>query len=256
MHVPELDSFLRKFHQLWKAGSSANLNLDCHAGIAWIGLQVQLGPAPGPANQAPPPTRYRGPSYQRRQGRRRAAKAAAVAAATASDPHITEEVMENEVDAEKADTQTENVVPDEEESAKKVNENEVNAEKVNITHMVPDVEQSVASAEKVNAFTCDICAFQSSWENGLKIHTGRKHKNIVQIDGCDDEMDTNDAYENSIRYWETGKLGMAYYTFLDVIEVIEKSELPEEDLLEEKAKVTEARKEAIGYNYKLYPPWK
>ena len=98
---------LRKFRQLWKAGSSAHLNLDCHAGIAWIGLQVQLGPAPGPANQAPPPPRYRGPSYQRRQGRRRAAKAAAVAAAEALDSHITEEVIGNKVKAEKEDTQPE-----------------------------------------------------------------------------------------------------------------------------------------------------
>ena len=165
------------------------------------------------------------------------------------------------MEVEKEDAQPENGIPDEEENAEQVNENEVDAEKVdtqpeNITHIVHDEEQSVASAEKASVYTCDICAFQSSWENGLKIHTGRKHKNIVQVDGCDDEMDANDAYEKTVRYWETGKLGMAYYTFLDVMEVIENSELLEKDLLEEKLKVTEARKQAIGYNYKLYPPWK
>ena len=46
MHATELDSFVGKFHQLWKAGFTAHLDLDTHAGNAWIGLRVQLGPAP------------------------------------------------------------------------------------------------------------------------------------------------------------------------------------------------------------------
>ena len=227
MNAPELESFMRKFHQLWKAGSTAHLDLDCHAGYAWIGLRVQLGPAHGPANQAPLP-RYRGPSYKRRQERRRAARAAAPA-----NSQTTAEVSENVVDAEKVDTQQEN-----------------------IENVVPEEEQNVASTEKVNVFTCNICAFQSKWENGLKIHTARKHKNIVQVDGCDDIMDENDAYESSIGYWETGEVGMAYYTYLDAVKVIENSELSEDDKIVEKTKVTEARKQAFGSNYKYYPPWK
>ena len=43
MAVTEVDSFVRKFHQLWKAGLTAHLDLDTHAGNAWVGLRVQLG---------------------------------------------------------------------------------------------------------------------------------------------------------------------------------------------------------------------
>ena len=41
--MTELDSFVQKFHQLWSAGHSAHLDLDTHAGIACVGLRVQLG---------------------------------------------------------------------------------------------------------------------------------------------------------------------------------------------------------------------
>ena len=45
MHGTEVYSFISKFHQLWKAGVTAHLNLDTHAGQAWVGLRVQLGQA-------------------------------------------------------------------------------------------------------------------------------------------------------------------------------------------------------------------
>ena len=43
MFVTELDNFVRKFHQLWNDGLTAHLDLDTHAGTAWVGLRVQLG---------------------------------------------------------------------------------------------------------------------------------------------------------------------------------------------------------------------
>ena len=43
MVAREFDSFIQKFHQLWSAGFSAHLDLDTHAGVAWVGLRVQLG---------------------------------------------------------------------------------------------------------------------------------------------------------------------------------------------------------------------
>ena len=43
MFVSELDSFILKFKQLWKAGHVAHLDVDASAGKAWVGLRVQLG---------------------------------------------------------------------------------------------------------------------------------------------------------------------------------------------------------------------
>ena len=73
----ELHSFVQKFTQLWKAGVTAHLDIDTHAGHAWVGLRAQLGQVPtGPPyyhqygyhqRDHPSGQRYRGPSYQRRQ---------------------------------------------------------------------------------------------------------------------------------------------------------------------------------------------
>ena len=65
----ELNSFLFKFHQLRKSGVTAHLDVDTHAGEAWVGLRVMLGPL-----QHQPAQRHRSPSYFRRQERRRAAR--------------------------------------------------------------------------------------------------------------------------------------------------------------------------------------
>ena len=48
MFITELDSFVRKFHQLWNDGYTAHLDLDTQAGNAWVGLRVNLGHVPGP----------------------------------------------------------------------------------------------------------------------------------------------------------------------------------------------------------------
>ena len=83
MFVTQFESFVGKFQQLWLAGETAHLNLETHAGQAWVGLRVQLREFPGPAQQdhyrhhhfAKPS--QRSPAYHRRQEKRRAARAAA-----------------------------------------------------------------------------------------------------------------------------------------------------------------------------------
>jgi hypothetical protein len=60
MFVNELDSFVQKFPHLRKAGLTAHLDLDAHAGHAW----VQLGHVHGPAQHSFPHQR-RGPAYRR-----------------------------------------------------------------------------------------------------------------------------------------------------------------------------------------------
>ena len=54
MSKTEIDSFVAKFHQLWKAGVAAHLDLDTQAGYAWVGLHVQLGQAPSHVHPAEP----------------------------------------------------------------------------------------------------------------------------------------------------------------------------------------------------------
>ena len=79
MAVPELESFVKKFHQLWSAGLSAHLDLDANDGRAWVGLRVQLGHAPGYLHQHLHPSydqAYRKPDSRSRQ-RRRVKRAAA-----------------------------------------------------------------------------------------------------------------------------------------------------------------------------------
>ena len=77
MNKKELQSFIFKFHQLWEAGLTAHLDLDTHAGQAWVGLRVQLGQAHGGPVHQRQPSSHRSPAYHRRQERRKAAKAAA-----------------------------------------------------------------------------------------------------------------------------------------------------------------------------------
>ena len=67
MFDSELNSFLFKFHQLRKTGATAHLDLDTHAGQAWVMLDpIQHSPAPS--------QRHRSPSHFCRQESRRAAK--------------------------------------------------------------------------------------------------------------------------------------------------------------------------------------
>ena len=87
----QLNSFVHKFYSLWNTGNDACLNLECHAGIAKIHLQLnlQLQPHLQPQqHQRPPPPpqqprRHLGPSQLRRRARRELARAAA---AEATDP--------------------------------------------------------------------------------------------------------------------------------------------------------------------------
>ena len=39
----EIDSFVLKFRQLWSAGLDAHLDLETHAGNAWVGLKLNVG---------------------------------------------------------------------------------------------------------------------------------------------------------------------------------------------------------------------
>ena len=155
MYVTELDSFVYKFHQLWKAGITAHLDVDSHAGKAWVGLRVQLGHVPGPAHQHQVHPSFpkishhihRGPAYQRRQERRKAA--AAAEEAKSSDVLPADEAGNANESVQDAVTEkTEEITNLAEQAVVVENDNEKPMEKA------------------VEAFPCIICDFSSNWKNG------------------------------------------------------------------------------------------
>ena len=89
------DFFISKFKQLWKSGVGAHLDLDSHAGQAWVGLCVRLGHLPEPELQPTNSLKRRqktrnGPSRQRRRARR------------AAEKQEVEEIIEHSQDTEES----------------------------------------------------------------------------------------------------------------------------------------------------------
>ena len=41
--MTEVETFVKKFHQLWNDGVTAHLDFETRVGEAWIGLRVHLG---------------------------------------------------------------------------------------------------------------------------------------------------------------------------------------------------------------------
>ena len=82
-----------------KCQDDAHLNIETHAGQAWVGLHVRLGHAPGPLHHQPhsPPTHRNknSPSRQRRRARRAAAKKKAEEAPEENDRKAEEATTAN-----------------------------------------------------------------------------------------------------------------------------------------------------------------
>jgi hypothetical protein len=245
MFVNELDSFVQKFHQLRKAGLTAHLDLETHAGHAWVGLRVQLGHVPGPAQHSSPHQR-RGPAYQRRQLRRQAAQAAQVAQADQAAEEVRDAHGSNDV-TPAAEVGAASVQSDVSTAVQEVRNEDV----------ANDNEKSAEKSE--SDFPCLVCDFKSNWQNGLEIHMARKHCNIAQVDGNNtigsEDTDDDDKYAGTRNYWKTGRLGSAFQCFLDANNIIENSNLKSDVKVIEKEKVLEARKLAFGKHFRHFPPW-
>ena len=143
MFDSELQSFLWKFHQLRKSGVTAHLDVDTHAGQAWVGLRVMLGPI---QHQPSSMQRHRSPSYFRRQEKRRAAR--------------------------QSSEESDKVVAGD--AATKVNE------EIRTSTIEKNAEEA---SKVDNDFSCEICDFHSNRRTGLQVHMSRKHALIEQIDG-------------------------------------------------------------------------
>ena len=139
MNVTELDTFVFKFKHLWKSGLDAHLDLECHAGQAWVGIRVRLGHEPGPHHHPhipPQPRRTRdGPSRQRRRARRAAAR----------QEHAEEAIEENE---ETNENEAEEAVYVEENEAAEV---EINTKVTD--EFCPDTDYSVDDLNEENSVT-------------------------------------------------------------------------------------------------------
>ena len=124
----ELDNFVLKFHQLRSQGFTAHLELDTHAGQAWVGLKVMLGNVQQQHKPNPKPSRNRSPSYFRRQEKRKAARAAA------AESQTTHNVNQSNVTAEEA----------------------ISSKDVNRKRLIATVPFTKQPTEKVS-FECELC---------------------------------------------------------------------------------------------------
>ena len=159
----ELKSFIQKFKQLRGAGLTAHLDLDTHAGQAWVGLRVMLNPVKIETNEKP--YKYRSPSYFRRQERRKAARTQSAAERSQFlDDAAKVQETKNNTNAAKA-----TVV-----ESSKVDENSKQSE-------LPTTE------EVVTCFRCETCNFRSEAiemrRKGNTNNLAQKILNIEQIDG-------------------------------------------------------------------------
>ena len=149
MALKELNSFIFKFNQLWHSGMSAHLDLDTHAGEAWVGLRVRLGQAPFPPQEAfsnLPRTRD-SPARQRRRARR----------ATAREQ---EQVEQTVAQAEETVVPTENVVSNTENDEETEEQTHERAEEATIEEEINVVDDSVKDTNELAAAEVEIVEMQ------------------------------------------------------------------------------------------------
>ena len=163
----DIDLLVNNFKQLWKSGRSAHLDIDSHAGQAWIGLRVRLGHVHVQHDHQHEVRTRNGPSRQRRRIRRAAAR-----------QETAEEAAAGASVAEKATTEACNTEG-----------NYVTAEATDDNSVAEEANVVVAASPRIaeKAFSCAVCGKTFTTVNGLRTHEGKQHKPslspIPQIDG-------------------------------------------------------------------------
>ena len=221
----EIQNFITKFHQLMKAGHTAHLDLDTHAGQAWVGLRVMIRPFQ-PQQYQHFSKKSRNPAYYRRQERRKAARKAAEASTKPSETNAEEvlvpdsmKIAEEAIVPDNAQAAEEATVSDEIEATEEIVAKDRNAERAKnpvsdiitcdteeaknssnkpISHIV-----SFANTDRANSggyppipqilcFKCDLCDFGFENERDLNSHILSKHTKIDQFDGNVSLMNLSD----------------------------------------------------------------
>ena len=106
--MTEVETFVKKFHQLWNDGVTAHLDLDTRGGEAWVGLRVHLGgQVPGPLHRPVHPfqqevPRKESPSRQRRRARQAAARQAHVERTSDAEAVEASEVVQQTIEEQTA----------------------------------------------------------------------------------------------------------------------------------------------------------
>ena len=145
MEATEIDTFIRKFYQLWNNGYTAHLDIDTCAGKAWVGLRLHLDHAPGHHHQPAHHQRHFSASRQRRRERRAAAHAASKHAKEAS---------EKSANTEEVNTPAKEIIENKNKEAgtEEIGAGEVENEEVKAEEIEDEiVEAEEAQAEKVEA---------------------------------------------------------------------------------------------------------
>ena len=176
----KLHSFKNTFHQLWKAGETAHLDLNTHAGQAWIGIRTPLGyygqthqhnhnipqthhthtQHPPYAQQTPTHQQHhthtnnkRSPSYFRRLQRRKTDR---VAKSTTTDTNSAEKAEFTKTPAEKANQTRTLTAQFHHNSAEQVEHITTPAEKATTTTLPAEqADKTTAPAEQAGNNTID-----------------------------------------------------------------------------------------------------
>ena len=181
MFDSELNSFIFKFHQLRKTGATAHLDIDTHAGQAWVGLRVMLGPI----QQAPTSTITK-------------TQISFIFSPTGEEKSCQTWQSSDECDkvvAEDAATESSEAIR---------------------TPTIQKIAEEASINDKVSkedndfAFGCEICDFRSNRRTGLQVHMGRKHARIEQLDG-NTTMPIEDRFDDEMEhYLQTGYMRDPY----------------------------------------------
>ena len=177
-----IESFLQKFKYLWSAGIDAHFNVETYAGQAWVSLHLRLGHSPGPLQTRNSPARQR--CSERREAERK------------QNAEKAKDVTGSAEEAEEHPDQIEagKVSPDSVEEAAKAKEAE------NATNK--QFDSNVGEKARSDNVKCDQCDSTFGNTRGLKVHKGRVHKIIPQLDGFEDELDNDCEYTFESDYGE------------------------------------------------------
>ena len=230
MEATEIDTFIRKFYQLWNSGHTAHLDIDTCAGKAWVGLRLQLDHAPAGHQHQPA---YHQKRFSASRQRRRIRRAAAHAANTHTHAHAEEasekstnngdvnttakkvfenvdhgnkEVETEEVEAEEVvveETEAEEVVVEETE-AEEVEVEEVEAERVQVKQVeaeeveTEDAKEESPETTSVNEVGNENSVIVENSDNGVKCPDIIPVYCIATLENCPDSS-LNEEYGESIR---------------------------------------------------------
>ena len=97
---------------------------------------------------------------------------------------------------------------------------------------------------------CEECDFITISTVKLKLHSRCVHAKQKDIN----EKFLRQKYDYTKHYWETGRIGISYQSYLQVLFLVDAC-LPRYEQVIEKDLLYEARKKQFGENYWSYPPW-